>query len=612
MNPSSRGHGALRFGSRAALLAAFCLPVLAVPAPGRAEVREPRIANGVRTTGQPTTGALLLGSPAVQICSGTLVGCRTLLTAAHCVCDEDGSTCDPSESSYEVFLQHAGRFPVAQVTPHPDFVDFPSAANDVALVTLGAAVEGIGPTPLASTPPPFGTSGTLVGFGNLDDAPPTGSGIKREGLVTTTSCAPSGAPESQYLCWDPAPPFGPPGTDSNSCPGDSGGPLFVLEAGETVVAGAISFGLGPCAGDDFSGVSNVATYASWVAGVAGADLGGSSCAALARVGGPGAGVHGFEGVLAGTGSEQVHAFDVAAGATVLRVTLNAEEDGSADFDLAVRFGAPPAPGLNDCESRTASQFESCSLPAPAAGTWYAQAQSFEGSGIYQVTATDLVEEGAVCGDAQVEAGEECDDGNTLPGDGCDALCRIEGAVGICPATPAPGCIDSAKASLAVKESKAGKEKLKLQLGSLESATTQPSFGNPVSGATSYAACLYGAGNALVTALTVGPGGTCGRKAKPCWRAESAKGYRYKDPDAAQSGVRKLKVKAGAAGKGKLQLQAGNQSSKGQDSLPTGITAALQGLPGALVQLRTSDAECFEASLDSVKKAAPDQFKARVP
>jgi hypothetical protein len=182
----------------------------------------------------------------------------------------------------------------------------------------------------------------------------------------------------------------------------------------------------------------------------------------------------------------------------------------------------------------------------------------------------------------------------------------------CPAAPMPACIVAAKASLSVKESKPGKEKLGLKFGALASATTQQSFGDPASASTSYAACLYGVEDALVATLAVGPGGTCGPKAKPCWKAAATKGYGYKDSNAAQSGVRKLKVKAGDAGKGKLQLQAGNKASKGQSSLPTGITAALQGIPLALVQLQTSDAECFEATLDSVKKADPDEFKAKTP
>lgn len=477
--------------------------------------REPRIANGVSTTDRPATGALLLGTPALQICTGTLVGCNTFLIAAHCVCDENGSTCNPDESVHEVFFQHAGRFPVAQITPHPDFIDFPSAENDLALVTLDAPVTGIAPIPLASTPPPFGTEGTLVGFGNVDDSNLT-SGLKYEGRVVTTSCAFSGASDSQYVCWDPEPPPGPPGTDSNACAGDSGGPLFVQEGATTVVAGAVSFGLGLCAGDDFSGAANVANYASWIASVAGSDLGGGACGAVAPIGDPETTVQGFEDSLPGAGTGLLHPFQVDPGAGELRITLNAREDGIADFDLTMRFGTPPSPGLNDCESRTESQFETCLFSSPTPGTWYAQSESFAGSGPYQITVTELGPAGATCGNGLLEAGETCDDGNTLPGDGCDAACQIEATAGTCAAAPQAGCdaLALGSSSLQLKGGKRpGKDKLRWSWKPKKTGV-QPFVGSFL--ATDARLCLYdGTGGLLFETGAEGPGWT-----------ENRKGYRF--------------------------------------------------------------------------------------
>jgi hypothetical protein len=159
-------------------------------APLRAE--EPslgiQVANGLFTVDFPTSGAILVGSDAAsahQNCTGTLIGCQTILTAAHCVClDEmgnpiDGVHCPPSGSQglpperIFVLLQHAGLFGVSGVEVHPDFVPF-VFHGDVALLRLSAPVEGIVPTPFneAGTPLP-GVSGRIVGFGETVDAETT-------------------------------------------------------------------------------------------------------------------------------------------------------------------------------------------------------------------------------------------------------------------------------------------------------------------------------------------------------------------------------------------------------------------------------------------------------
>ena len=403
------------------------LLLLALPAAAGEPPRQARIANGVSTHAHASTGALLING--FQGCTGTLVGCRTFLTAAHCVCSGDGATCNPNEGSHQVFLQHEGLFTVSQITPHPGYISA-TLQNDIAVVTLSGPADGLAPTPLASASPVFGSAGTIVGFGTVSDTPQTGSGLKRQGAIVTADCRLElgpGASNTELVCWDYDTPAGPPGTDSNTCPGDSGGPLFTDEGGTLVIAGVTSFGIGPCAADDFSGDTNVAHYAGWVAGVAGADLANSSCGALPQVGEPGVQVDGFSGNLAATASESVHSFTVPAGANELRVTQNGQDDGSADFDLWVRFGAPPTAGVRDCASESASQFEVCTFADPSPGTWYALARSWQGGGDYQVTATAFTE--ATCGDGVVGAGETCDDSNTSDGDGCDALCQLEPVCG---------------------------------------------------------------------------------------------------------------------------------------------------------------------------------------
>jgi hypothetical protein len=123
----------------------------------------PRIVNGLETFNFPTTGALLYGAGGVPInadnamlyCSGTLIGCHTFLTAAHCVSG------DADASHYAVYLQNAGVVSISSVTG--------LGGNDVAVVTLGRDVTGIDPTPVNSTYDlaaiGVGLPGTIVGFG---------------------------------------------------------------------------------------------------------------------------------------------------------------------------------------------------------------------------------------------------------------------------------------------------------------------------------------------------------------------------------------------------------------------------------------------------------------
>src|SRR5262249_38121465 len=63
----------------------------------------------------------------------------------------------------------------------------------------------------------------------------------------------------------------------------------------------------------------------------------------------------------------------------------------------------------------------------------------------------------------------------------------------CGASPIGGCLSPAAATFQVNEKTVGKEKLKVALKKLTTATVQGTFGNPVSGTTSYAICVYDQG-----------------------------------------------------------------------------------------------------------------------
>jgi hypothetical protein len=183
--------------------------------------------------------------------------------------------------------------------------------------------------------------------------------------------------------------------------------------------------------------------------------------------------------------------------------------------------------------------------------------------------------------------------------------------GSCAPTPAQGCFFMQKSSLAIKEKKPGNEKLKLTLKNPLQPLPDGALGDPLT-TTTVAACLYDEDDLLVGELSVDPGGVCGTKAKPCWKAPGSGGFRYKDKDANSDGVLKLKGKSPKPEKATLQLKARNKEKKGQTAMPTGITAALEGDSRAWVQVVTSDAQCFEGNLGTIKKNDATQFKAKNP
>jgi hypothetical protein len=187
--------------------------------------------------------------------------------------------------------------------------------------------------------------------------------------------------------------------------------------------------------------------------------------------------------------------------------------------------------------------------------------------------------------------------------------RLEASLDdVCSGGPIDNCDASwAKASLLVLEKKPGKEKLKVGLKG-GGALVQSDFGNPATGTTAYDLCIFDDADALVATFTVDQADhTCGTK--DCWKARKDTGWQYSDKEANSHGVKKIQLFGGEAGKTRIQFQAAFSDSAAISVMPTGIAAALEGSASARVQLVSSDAQCFEATVDQVKKATTDLFKA---
>jgi hypothetical protein len=170
-------------------------------------------------------------------CTGTIVGRRAVLTAAHCVAS-------PIETNVRIDIDGQGTL-YAECRRHGNFTVQPHA--DVALCTLPEDV-GIRPRPVARAATISGRPVVFFGFGcpvvDLDDF----FGVRRKGQGTGNLQA------SGVLQVD---------NGNGMCDGDSGGPV-VLDDEHGVVAGVLSR-KGPGYRPDAWSVTAEATSA-WFAG----------------------------------------------------------------------------------------------------------------------------------------------------------------------------------------------------------------------------------------------------------------------------------------------------------------------------------------------------------
>lgn len=598
------------------------------------------IVNGVLAEQYPTVGALLFGSnpdSAITSCSGTLIGCETFLTAGHCVAD------DPVPGHYLVFLPHAGFFPLTRIAVSPDY-GFP--VGDVAVLKLAAPVAGIAATAINTTAAPApGATATIVGFGrsggNNDDY-----GIMRAGSVTTSACT-GGISDTTSICWEFRAPLGPAGADSNTCNGDSGGPLFIAGAAGLTVAGITSGGnSSDCLPNDLGFDARVSSYQSFIETEGGADLAYTACGEMPQVGDAHTQAWFLSGLLDAGAVEGRHAFAVPSGTTLLRVAMNAIDDGASDFNLYVKANAPPSPADYDCRWNGSGQYAFCEFTAPAAGTWHFLVNRVSGSGTYQstvtlfgtdcsapgneglpcddsnaCTATDHCQAGACMG-SPVGDGTPCEDGTacTEP-DRCQAgVCTGTAVADDTPCNDGDPCTQpdlchtgscggSAPALYCAQPFVAGKSFVMLKDNAVNtrdrlvwrwlrgSQAAKADFGSPTT-TTDYTLCVYDASGGLPQLMA--------RQAAPAganWR-EMGTGYTYRDSKGAGGALRRIVLREGADGRAKITVR-----GKGTGLELGLLESPLQQQDTVTVQL-LNGTDCWEARYSTNVLNQDGQFRAR--
>jgi V8-like Glu-specific endopeptidase len=249
-----RARAATPFGLAVALQLGACGLAPEEDAVELGETRAPIV--GGNPTNQYAAVPLLYsevaGQDGAQLCSGTLISPRVILTAAHCVEFRDGA---PNQ-----YVAYFGADVTGQSDPDRraainiiDFVFDPAwniedldAGHDIGLVLLDRPAP-VSPMPFNRAPLESlaGQQVHLVGWGRT-----TGDGedfgIKREAMSTLQGATPL---LMQYGS-----------ASANTCQGDSGGPNFMTIDGVEVVAGVTSFGNTGC--DQYGFGSRVDAYAT--------------------------------------------------------------------------------------------------------------------------------------------------------------------------------------------------------------------------------------------------------------------------------------------------------------------------------------------------------------
>lgn len=188
------------------------------------------------------------------LCTSTIIAPDVLMTAAHCVVDEDGQrglvVFDKSLDN-----QNANVLPIVGMTLPDDYVASTDSdsRNDIALVRFeGALPAGYAPAnlPTADLAVSAGAPLTVAGYGLSDPKNQDSAGHL---LQTNTQVSSETVSPTEFMTQTKG---------KGVCSGDSGGPAYMQSGGKTYVVGVTNLADKDCTG--FSVFLKVSAYLSWI------------------------------------------------------------------------------------------------------------------------------------------------------------------------------------------------------------------------------------------------------------------------------------------------------------------------------------------------------------